>query len=515
MQDFTTRHQDVIHGVLHGFDRLIFRGTLRSISYPDGLGKYMNHHGILLKDFDGWAQRCTGHLRDHLEGVARAAGVRCEYLPSSAISKEERALAIAEEDGLTEGLVCVLSCVEPCMSPVIRRNAQTKRRELRFTPRKCKFYYLYLIDPVFGWMHIRIQTWLPFEVQVYINGRTYLHRQLERAGIGYRKAANSFTWIEDVNQAQGLLDRLGSLNWPKQLKALVNRYWPKARRGLPPGRPGDYYWTIRQSEVATDVMFDDVSSLASVYRPLCRYAMEELGCQDILRFMGKSPSRHRGPVTGSCVKRVQGVRIKHTVDGCNSIKMYDKQGSVLRIETTINDPRKLRVYRGTLQRPHENCQWRPMSKSVADIGRRLEVCRQANQRYLSALAVAGRPVEVAAVLDPVSKPVVRAGKRQRGLRAVCPEDAALFAAVMDGRHLVNGLTNGSMQALLYDRPPRNSTEAQSRSNAVGRKLRLLRQHGLIRKIGSRRLYRVTPKGHQVMGLALALRQYTAALPEAA
>jgi len=424
-------------------------------------------------------------------------------------------MAIAEQEGITEGLVCVLSCVEPCTSAAIHRDRQSRRLDLRFVPRKCKFYYLYLIDPTFGWMHIRIQTWLPFDVQVYINGRTYLQRQLDRAGIAYRKADNCFQWIEDMDRAQNMLDRLGTLNWPKKLTALLRRYWPKAEQGLPPGHPGDYYWTVRQSEVATDVMFRDAEALSGVYRSLCRYAVDELGCEDILRFMGKSPSRHRGQVTSSSVKLVEGVRIKHTVDGCNSIKMYDKQGSVLRIETTINDPRKLRVYRGTLQRPHEDCRWRKMSKSVADLGRRLEVCRQANQRYLAALAVVGRRMEVAAVLDPVSKPVTRAGQRQRGLRAVCPDDAALFAAVMDGQHLVNGLTNGSMRDLLYDRPPRDRAEARRRSNAVGRKLRLLRRHGLIRKIGSRRLYRITSKGHQVMGLTLALRQNTVTLPMAA
>jgi len=192
MDEFITRHRDVIHGVLEGFDRLLFRGTLRSLSHSAGLGKHMNYHGVLLKDFDGWAQRCTRRLRDHIEGVAQKAGVRCEYLPSAAINKEQRAMAIAEQEGITEGLVCVLSCVEPCTSAAIHRDRQSRRLDLRFVPRKCKFYYLYLIDPTFGWMHIRIQTWLPFDVQVYINGRTHLQRQLDRAGIAYRKADNCF-----------------------------------------------------------------------------------------------------------------------------------------------------------------------------------------------------------------------------------------------------------------------------------------------------------------------------------
>jgi hypothetical protein len=465
----------------------------------------MNSQHILLKNFDAWAQRCTQRLVQHVEGVVQAAGRPCEYLPSSALSKEERALAIAQRDGIREGLVCLLSCVEPCYSAAVRRNRQTRMLDLVFTQRKCKFLYLYLIHPVFGWMHIRLQSWIPFDVQVYINGRAYLQRRMDKAGIRYVQDGNCFTRIEDVQKAQELLDALAEINWVTTLRNLLKPYWPSTQGSLLPEGAERFYWTIRQSEVATDVMFQDAASLAALYPRLCRYAIEELSCRDILRFMGKSPSRFGGQATSSLQKLLQGVRVKHQVDA-NSIKMYDKAGSVLRIETTINQPHALRVYRGTLEHPGQDPQWREMSKSVADIRRRVELCRAANGRYLTALAPVGQDLPVAAILDPVSQPTTRHGKRERALRPINPDDAALFAAVMDGNHLLTGFGNADLQAAIFGPPPQDAIQRSRRSNWAGRKLRLLRRHGLIRKLGPRRLYRVTPKGQRVMGLALAIRQ---------
>jgi hypothetical protein len=513
MEEFIKVHRECIVGMLSGFDRVVFRGTLRSISYVDGLGKYMNSQGILLKDFDGWAQRCTGRLCRAVEGYAQRLGRPVVYMASSAASKEERALAVARQDGIKSGLVCVLSCVEPCMSPEIHRNREHKRLELSYVKRKCKFYYIYRIDPVFGWMHLRIQSWIPFEVQVCLNGREYLKNRLDKARIGYQKQDNCFTGIDDFKKAQGFLDQMVDLNWPRVLGGMLQGFWPKEQAGVLPEGMGRYYWSIRQSEVATDVLFKDKSSLEKVYPRLCRHAIEGLSCQDVLRFFDRDSSRYRGQVTSSCQKLVQGVRLKHQM-GSNWVKMYDKAERVLRIETTINDPRMLRVFRGTLEQPEKDLKWRSMAKSVADIRRRVEVSRQANERYLGALAAVGDPVVTCSVLDPLSKPVIRGPRRCRGLRPVSPDDAALFSAVMDGRHLIDGMTNGSLQAILYG-DPCGPEEAARRSGRTGRQLRMLRQHGLVQKIGSRRLYRVTAKGQRVMGLALAVRQTTNVLSIAA
>src|SRR4051794_37031306 len=182
MNGFVDLHGASITGVIETFDRVIFRGHLNGF-FPDGaFGRYLSRRGILLKEAGRFFE--TQRIRDHVVSLAAAAGRPVDYLAGastdrSGTSKEAR--AIAERDGVTEGLVCVLSVVEPCRSFAVAPNRQTRRLEVR--RRKCLHYYLYLIDPEFGWMHVRLQA--PYEMQIYVNGREWLARQ--QAGIGYRR----------------------------------------------------------------------------------------------------------------------------------------------------------------------------------------------------------------------------------------------------------------------------------------------------------------------------------------
>ena len=136
MNTFIQRHRQDVIGVLSGFDRMRFRGTLRSISYPDGFDHFLGAVGVRYKDFGTYVQGLSERLKDHARHVASKAGRPLVYLASSRQEKEAVAKAIAERDGITEGLVCVLSCVEPCMSFCIRRDGSGRFR-FRSEERKC------------------------------------------------------------------------------------------------------------------------------------------------------------------------------------------------------------------------------------------------------------------------------------------------------------------------------------------------------------------------------------------
>jgi len=512
MEQFIRTHQDKIVGVLEGFDRILFRGTFRSLAHGDGLGRFLSAKGVRLTHFKDFALCCSRRLAEHAKQLAARHGRPYRHLHSPKISKEDQARAIAERDGIQKGLVCVFSCVEPCQSFSLRRREDGYHLVAEL--RKCNFFYFYSMDREFGLMHVRLQSWLPFGIQVCLNGRSYLARQLDREGIHYVREGNGFRRIHDLPRAQAILNRLHRRPWAKTLNALARRVNPllddpqvlDARR---------YYWTIRQSEVATDVMFDEPSSLEAIYPSLCRHVVQRHNGEDVLRFFGKKASlRFNGEVLTEQHRLAEGVRIRHRLAG-NSIKMYDKASSVLRIETTVNNPNPFQVLRRAQDAPESALAWRPMRKGIADTQRRVQVSLAANRRYLDALAVVGVPSPTHRVLDPVSRPVNQHGKRARGLRPIHPDEAGLFAAVLHGEHFIHGFSNRNLQALLYARPARDRLERRRRCNRVSRWLRLLRRHGLIHKVGRRRLYRVTKKGHHVMTLSLALRDAQASHLQAA
>src|SRR3954466_2630534 len=119
MNTFLDVHGSSISGVINTFDRVIFKGHLNGF-FPDGaFGRYLSRRSVLLKDAGRFFE--TQRIRDHVVSLAATAERPVEDLAHasthrSGTSKEARARAIAERDGVTQGLVCVLSVVEPCRS---------------------------------------------------------------------------------------------------------------------------------------------------------------------------------------------------------------------------------------------------------------------------------------------------------------------------------------------------------------------------------------------------------------
>ena len=226
MQSFLDRHQTDIIGVLSGFDRIRFAGTFRALSYLKGFDKFLGAVGVLYKDFGKFATRVSDRVKAHAEAYAERYGRPVVYLESSHTSKEDLARRIAVRDDVQQGLICVLSCVEPCQTYALRKNRETKHLEIISAQRKCLHLYFYFLDREFGLMHVRLQTWLPLTMHVCMNGREYLARRLTRAGIGYEQRDNCFTQIDDLPRAQQMLNDLEKRDWAGFLNALARRLNP-------------------------------------------------------------------------------------------------------------------------------------------------------------------------------------------------------------------------------------------------------------------------------------------------
>jgi hypothetical protein len=504
MERFVTRHRDRIAGILSGFDRMIFRGTLRSLSYPEGLEAFLATRRVLLKEFGRFAQTVSNRVKQHAEALARMQGRPFEYLASAATSKEETARAVMARDGITEGLICILGCVEPCRSYDIRHDQATKQIHPVARERKCLHLYFYYVDREFGFMHIRVQTWLPLTIDVYVNGREWLARRLGRAGVSYTQQDNCFTAIANFSRAQRYCDELTTRDWPTLLTGWARRVmpWLDQRTGWNL-RP--YYWSQRQSEYATDVVFHHATDLAAIYPRLTRHAIDTFHAPDVLRFLGRRfGHRSEGEVTSTFKRRAEGVCVRHSVEE-NSLKMYDKAGGVLRIETTINNPRRFKLRRRTTHHGHRRTRWVPLRKGVIDLPRRVELTRAANARYLDALAVVGDSTVSHEILDRVAQPARLHGHRHRPLRPIAPDDACVERALLSRAASPTGFAHRDLVPQLL------STSDRASRARLTRQLRLYRAHGLIERISGTHRYRVTAQGHLVMATALRFRDTDLAL----
>ena len=504
MKRFLTRHKDRIIGTITGFDRVLFRGTLRSINYSSGFEIFLSSQHILLKNFSRFAQDIAREISEHAKAFAAERDRPYEYLNSPSAAKEQLAREIIERDQLTEGLVCVFASVEPCQTITVRGDRQTKQLRPRVEQRQCKHIYFYFLDREFGLLHIRLQTWFPFGLQVCLNGRRWLGNRLKRAGISFVQYDNTFTEIADVIQAQKFLDQLSKRKMARLLNSLCKDINPLARR--PEWKLHGYYWSYREVEIATDVMFRDPDSLALLYPSLLQHAMLVCKSTDVLRFLGRRVCSTFNGEINSNLKRCEGLRVKHWVEE-NSIKMYDKALSVLRIETTINNPNRFKVRRETTLHGQVQMGWLKLRKGVVDTARLMQIARAANGRYLQALAVVGEPTPSHRLLDPVSQPVLRHGRRYRALHPVSPQDSRLFELICQGQFLIHGFRNKDLQA---DLMPIAGDSRRLRLQ-ISRKLQLLRAHGLIFKVPKTHYYRITKHGHDVMATAINFRAADIAL----
>src|SRR6267378_4007098 len=186
LNPFIEKHQKDVMGILHSFDRLRFQGSLRYLYCAD-----------IFEEYKKFATGLTSDICQQAEELARSLSRPSIYFASSRISKEEQAQAIAEKDGIKEGLVAVLRCVEPCRTYKMRGNYQTKMLEPRLEWGKCMHLYFYVQHPRLGLLHLRLQTWFPFLIHICLNGHEWLARQMDDKGLRYRKADNRFTWVED------------------------------------------------------------------------------------------------------------------------------------------------------------------------------------------------------------------------------------------------------------------------------------------------------------------------------
>jgi hypothetical protein len=512
LQQFTAKYQDQISGVLNGFDRLVFRGSLRRLNYGQwdqnlgamvahGMEQYLWQNQILFKDYAEYVKGASERLKRASLQPFEEQKLPVVFLRSPSVDKEALARRMAVEKKIGSGLVCAISALEP--SPTFEhRGTHIIRRD-----RPCHVLYQYQIHPQVGWMYARIQTWFPFHIQVGLNGREWLARQMDRQGLKYRQQGNCFLWIEDYGKAQELMNQQLKLDWAELLNGFAQQLNP-VHESLFERYPTDYYWTCYQSEWATDIVFREEEFLKRLMPLLVRHGMLSHSSADVMRYFGRKvnqsgaiPANFHGTLETDLKRREEGARVKYRMNG-NLAKFYDKAysqwGNVLRgAETTLNTVADFRVYRAKEGGPQEDLRWREMRKGIADLHRRAEVSQKTNERLLDALASVDDSRSIEELTAEIQKHTTWCGRRVRGLRPWA-EDKELLAAINHGDFLINGFRNRDIQKILYGAEAESPVERRRRSGAISRKLRMLRAHRIAQKVPRTHRYQVTEAGRIIL-----------------
>jgi hypothetical protein len=494
---FTQKFADSILAVLHCHDRVIFKGYLPFFR-DDDLHRLSDWElRMRRKDFIPFLEERSEELVDHAKQMA---GEHYHYFEGKP-DKEALIRKEIHQRGLTEGLVAVLCCKETCRGVKLRYGQG--KPTLYFTKRPQRVLYYYFLDADFGLIHVRVQTFFPYTVQVYVNGHDWLARQMAKRHLTFHQEDNAFTRLDHPDKAQRLAERFPHLPWVKVLDRWARLVNPLLKQKWL--QRGPYYWVIDQAEFSSDVLFRRREDLQALYPRLIEHSLTHFSADDILKFLGrKLHPQFDGEVLTLCRKqRWPGTRIKHRMKG-NWLKMYDKFGVILRIETVINQPREFHVRRQCTRKGVTQMAWCPMNKGVSNFYRYHDVARASNLRYLDALAVVDAPATTVRQLDQLGKPVAFHGRRRRGLNLMHAQEQKLFLAILCGEHRLNGFRNRDIVRAL-DEPARDPADRRRHMQRVSRHLQLLRAHGLIKKVPHCHRYQLTFKGEAIMTAAIRIR----------
>ena len=294
-------------------------------------------------------------------------------------------------------------------------------------------YYFYLNDDEFGPAFIKICSYVPFPIKVYINGHEWAKRQLEKQGIAFESLDNGFLSCSDPQALQKICDQL--------LASHIQRFFYKWVSLLPyPLTEEDrkcgyvHRLSVWQLEVSLTQVFDRPLRGRQFFEEVIRDNLDQ-GRPDRVQLIFERNITKRPP--GSFRTRViqDGVNPSLHINYKKShVKQYFKENRALRTETTINDPKDFGIGKGLSNLPY-------LQQIGLNINRRLlDVQRVSHNCGLS-----GETIE------RLVKPTVNEdGQRAPGLKLGDPRVMALFLALTLFFHLLDGFRNAELRKHVAD-----------------------------------------------------------------
>jgi len=495
MASLVERYSSHLVGVLACFDRLVITGTLPGWCHPAGMAVYLTGQGLRLFDYaKQFAEPLRDAIRANAERLAQEHGLTIEFIRKvGAFRKEDRIQALLAARGTDPGLVHIFAAMETCPAYTPWHDKETGQTVLRRKTTKCLHYYFYFIDAEFGLCYLRVPTWAPFRLQFYCNGHAWLARQLAAEGIAFTPLDNTFLTIADLPRAQALADAFPVERLHRALEGFATRYCPAVCQA-----PQGVHWSLLQVEYATDLIFRRREDLQPLYETLIRTALHTVKPEQVAMFLGKKLDGRTTAELGTDFRtRTQGTCVKHYL-GWAAIKMYDKQGIVLRIETTVNDVTALKHYRTVEHRDGTTeTKYAPMPKTIYSLPPLRALLQASNQRYLDFLADLDDPSDGQRALPKLGTAQKRDGRSFRGFNLFTEADLAPILALLRGEGCISGITNRMLRRVLTGK-----TSAQ-----ISYFLKRCRVFGLLKKCGKAYKYYLTKLGRRVLLAARKLQEF--------
>src|SRR3990172_2481371 len=491
MKILTQTHTEKISFTLSCYDRIIINGIMPEISYSQGMTSYMYQHKEKIFDYPRFAEPMKTVIKENAERIAKEENIEIEFVRKGNVRKEDLIKKRLAERGEQPGIVHILSAMEQCPTYQPWHDKSTGKTFLKPTQSKCLHYYFYFIDEQLGYGYVRVPTWCPFRLQVYINGHHLLSNQLKEEGIKHTLIDNAFDSIADVARAQQLADEIPVEKIHRKLDEFAWKFCPVYKR-----LKLRYHYTIMQAEYATDIVFKKQEDLQPIYSELIATAIHTVKPDNIATFLGrKLDPRYQGEAGNNYNIRLEGSRIKHNM-GTASIKMYDKFQKMLRIETTINNVSFFKHYREVVHRDGTtSMQMATLKKTIYSLPLLKDNMKASNNRYLEFISAFDNKQTGYKRLEKITQTTEGDNRNYRGFNFFSKDGLAILQAIIRGEFNIQGFRNKNLRKFL-----------DVNSNKVSRILKRLWSHGLVKKARDCYKYYVTKLGKECIVMAEKIKE---------
>ncbi len=466
------------------FDRVILRGYILWLFFPAGVVKFLRAMGFR-KLSNGVMRILTDQLNAHIQKVAQAKGIPIHWWPSMGGGKDGAKQKFVQKQYAQEGngnrLYCILTDKEPTKTFACREliSKNGKKHEKIYDCRKpVKQYYIYFHDQLLGGpCYLKISSYLPFQCEFYFNGHNAIQVHLDKQGVHYRRHDNAFV---DVDDPEAIRKAVESLNG----RAVLNRvaYWMNIFFKFDKGKYSTcskylhHEWYLSQVEISSNIVFRSTRFCTSLFERLLD-KFQRLGLPESIAQIFSRRSR-RGTISNSFWRLYDNnACIKHWFRG-NSIKQYNKTGSFIRTETTINNPKSLGLQKPVLYL--QACLW----KGIECNYRLLDCCADVDVSSIS-------DQECNLFTKPVTDP---AGRRVSAPDFRKDRQTALAKELLKPKYQVYGFKTADLHKNLSGHF-RNPAQIRYEMNK-------LKARGVLVKTNNKSFYVVTKKGFSWLWLEI-------------
>jgi hypothetical protein len=465
---------------LQCLDRLYLHGYLGQLQVGGQVIQFLRHRGYpvpspacLQQIGDAFRRRVASFAEANhipvvpLKAADRNIAVMQSYLDKAAATGRSQVAAIGVAQEPQRVLIARQRDTDPAKPPQFSFDKKDRRVTV---------YYFYLWDANFGPAFIKICTWCPWPVKIWVNGHEWAKQQARKIGLAFTELSNGFASCEDP----GLLQRICDVLQPGTIEVFFQRWLHRLPLPLGPAdQQAGYWWecSMAQVEVSRTIVFTQPRYARAFFDALVTDNLD-LGRPDTIEIIfdrqvrGGKQRATQGTFKTKVITRGTQVTVnafyKHS-----RIKQYLKDGRALRIETVVNAPGDL----GCQRRLH----------NLDDLQAR---ARAVNERLLHTERAGQGCVLANPVFERIAHPTVdAAGRRATAMRFGDSRVQALAGALCVTVGAVTGITNRSLRALMTGLLGAPYTMTQASYD-----LARLARNGLITRRPHANTYDLTPDG---------------------